>query len=181
MTGENEGLRERVLSALIALPGGSTRDLARRVGIAESTADYHLRRLAKLGLASPQFAGRTRRWYATAGGFCPVLKLAIPELRRVETVAVARALSSMPVTARGLAERSGVPDGTVRWVTAVLQRTFLLAKTRGGRVQLRDGAERCLDLAIATARCPEWGRCAVSLAWERERGPDAREPPRASP
>lgn len=168
MVEENEGLRERMLDALAAAPGVCTRDVARRVGVAESTADYHLRRLARSGLAAAHWSGRTRRWYATAGGFCPVLKRAIPEMRRAETLLVARALSSTPVSAPQLAERAGVPEGTVRWVTAVLQRTFVLAKTQGGRVYLREGAERCLEMAASASRCPEWGRCPMSLAWERD-------------
>lgn len=180
MVEENERLRERIVAALALAPGGSTRDVARLVGIAESTADYHLRRLGKLGLVTTQPSGRTRRWFATASGFCPVLRRAIPEMRRPEAIVVARALSPTPVSAPELAERSGVAEGTVRWVTAVLHRTFLLAKTRSGRVQLRDGAERCLEMAVTASRCPEWGRCPVSLAWQQGHAEEAERLPTAS-
>lgn len=180
MVEENERLRERMLAALAVAPGGSTREVARLVDVAESTADYHLRRLGKLGLVTSHPSGRTRRWFAVASGFCPVLRCAIPEMRRPETLAVASALSPTPISAPALADRTGIAEGTVRWVTAVLHRTFLLSRTRSGRVHLRDGAQRCLEMAITSTRCPEWGRCAVSLAWERERAPERERPPTAS-
>lgn len=169
----NGELRERLLLAARRMPGASTAQLAVEADAAPSTADYHLRRLAKMGELTTQMAGRTRRWFQASPRFCPVLKRAIPELRREETLAVARVLDDTPCAAPELAVRSGVPEGTVRWVTAVLHGTFLLERSRAGRVTLREGAGKCIEQAVLGACCPDWGRCPMSLAWERERA--ARE------
>ena len=173
----NEALRARVLALVQGAPGTSTRQLAAQVGMAESTVDYHLRRLGRAGEVSSVAAGRSRRWFASEGNFCPVLKRAIPELRRPEALAVARVVDDTPASVRDLVERSGLPEGTIRWVSAVLHQAYLIEKTKSGRVVRREGAERCLAQACAARPCPEWGRCPVSLAWERDREPH-RQPGR---
>jgi predicted transcriptional regulator len=171
----NGELRERLLSAARRMPGASTSQLAAAAAAADSTADYHLRRLVRSGDLTSQMTGRTRRWFQASPRFCPVLKRAIPELRRPEALAVVRALDDTPCSSTDLAARTDVPVGTVRWVTAVLKGTYLLEATRSGRVALRDGAAKCVEHAIAGSCCPDWGRCPMSAAWERERA-GRREP-----
>lgn len=159
-----DGLREQLLTIVTEMPGANTRQAAARAGVPESSADYHLRRLVKLGHLTSEFQGRTRHWYAKGCGLCPVLRRATPALRRDETRAVAEALREEPSTAGDLARHAGLTLGSVRWVAGVLGEAGLVQRTSQGRLLLRSGAQTCLGKAIHGQRCTEWGRCPVSLA-----------------
>ena len=163
-----DGLRERLLQVVTELPGAHTRQAAAAVGVPESSADYHLRRLVKEGKLLSEFSGRTRHWYARGCGLCPVLRRAVPMLRREEARACAAALDETPATAIALATRAGVTLGTARWTASVLHEARLLARVRNGRVALRPGARTCLEKAVRAERCNEWGRCPVSVAFLAE-------------
>lgn len=145
-------------------PGTSTRTVARAVGVDDSTADYHLRRMQKEGLL--QCHGRPRQvtwWHRDGGPWCPVLTAAIPAFRRDGVLAVARALDDFPVTTGELVERSGLPMGQVRWNVEVLGGLGLLEKSRTGRAALAEGATTCVEMAARGERCGQWGRCPVSF------------------
>lgn len=157
--------RDALSLAIRATPGASTRELARTTGISEWTADYHLRRMLREGALVAETVGRTRCWYAKGCGLCPVLRRAMPMLRRPEALAVALASPDDPEPLPRLASRAGVSVGTARWVTTVLADAFLLERNRFGRVALRPGAGTCLSAASAGRRCDLWGKCAVSRAW----------------
>jgi predicted transcriptional regulator len=173
--------RERLHELVAMLPGASTRMLAAECGLAETTAGYHLERLAREGLVRSQIVGRDRCWYRSGCGLCPVLRRALPVLRRPAAASVALALSATPATAGELARRTGTPTGAVRWAATELERTLLLARTRQGRLALRPGAEVCLAAATEGRACPLWGQCALSLAWrEALAGPQGEDALRAS-
>lgn len=157
-------MRERILQAVTLVPGAHTRQAASIVGVPESSADYHLRALVKEGRLTSEFNGRTRHWYARGCGLCPVLRRAVPALRRKEARAFAFALEETPAPAVAVATRAGVSVGSARWAATVLQGAGLLASTRNGRLALRTGARTCLEKAETGQRCQEWGRCPVSRA-----------------
>lgn len=160
-----DGLRQRLLCVVTDVPGANTRQAATIVGVPESSADYHLRGLVKEGLLTTEFNGRTRHWFASGCGLCPVLRRAVPALRRPEARAVALALDDCPTTATDLSRRTGVALGGVRWAASVLEDARLVVRTTGGRLRLRHGARVCLGKATAGERCPQWGRCPVSQAF----------------
>lgn len=160
-----DGLRQRLLCVVTDVPGANTRQAASIVGVHESSADYHLRSLAKEGHLSSEFNGRTRHWYARSCGLCPVLKRAIPALRREEARALAGVLGETPLTAVEAAARAGLSVGTARWAAGVLQAASLVARSSSGRLTLRQGARTCIAKAASGERCSEWGRCPVSRAF----------------
>lgn len=160
---------------LAAAPGLSTRAVARGVGVDESTADYHLRRMRKRGHVVAEPRGRELAWFLSGNGLCPVLKRAVPAVRRPEVLSVALALSETPASARAVSERSRVPVGAVRWAAGVLEETGMVARTESGRLFLRPGADVCVRRAAAGARCELWGRCEVSRALGGSLPCDARQ------
>lgn len=161
--------RPELVEAVRAMPGASTREVSRAAGVSEWTADYHLRRMLRAGEVTTENVGRTRRWYLASCGLCPVLKRAIPALRRPEAQAVALAAEDYPETLPRLARRAGLPIGTTRWITSVLEDAFLLERSRYGRLSLRHGAQTCLGAATHGRRCDLWGRCPVSREWRDPR------------
>lgn len=164
-----------ISDTLAAMPGSSTRAVARALGVDESTADYHLRRLRRRGDVVAQAHGRELAWFLSGSGLCPVLKRAVPAMRREEVLATARALDETPASARIVAERAGVPVGAVRWAAGVLEEAGLLERSRSGRLALRRGADVCIRRAAEGARCELWGRCEVSRALEAQVGPGRNE------
>lgn len=169
----------RVLAVVTARAGRQTSEVATGAGIDESTADYHLRRLAKEGRILSERVGRGRCWFPAARGFCPVLRRAIPALDRPEARAVAAALTDAPRSASQVSQASGVPVPTVRWVAGVLEDALLLQRSRAGFLMLREGAEPCRGKAARAEGCDQWGRCPMARALQQEaRGaePSARRP-----
>lgn len=96
---------------------------------------------------------------------CPILRRALPRLRREPVAIVARCLGETPVTSSELVARSGLERGSVRWASHELERTFLAQRTPGGRLHLREGAEVCVAKGLAEEACGLWGQCPVSAAW----------------
>lgn len=160
---------QRVLDVVRGRPGLSVRLVARASGVDESTANYHLRRLEKALCVAPQPVGRDLCWFASDCGLCPVLRRAVPLLRRHEARALALALDETGLSASALVARTGVPVGTVRWLVPALVGAGLAERTSSGRARLRDGASTCVAKAMHGERCGAWGRCDVSIAWARER------------
>ena len=158
-------MRERLLPLLAAHPGLSTRAIADAVSMSESTVAYHLRRLVREGEARSQVVGRDRCWYAKGCDLCPILRRAVPRLRRPAVAQVALALEETPRTASELSERAGLDRGSVRWASQELTRTFLAEKTRGGRVFLRHGADVCLAKGLSGESCTLWKTCPVGQAY----------------
>jgi DNA-binding transcriptional ArsR family regulator len=154
--------RLQLLDLAIREPGITTRQLAARIGVDETTASYHLRRLRRAGLVVSEAQGRSVHWFAASAGYCPVLRAAIPVMRRLDPRAVAHALDATPCTRVELAARAGVPVGAARWSLELLARSGIAERAKGGRVALARGAEVCRVKAAAGARCGLWGECAMS-------------------
>lgn len=161
--------RASILEAVARSPGTSTRAAARSIGVTEWTADYHLRALAKEGIVTREIIGRERCWYKSSCGFCPVIRRAMPVVRRPEALALSLAAEEathLPLTV--LSRRAGVPVGTARWAGEQLVDAFILERGRMGRLALRDGAGLCISRAASGERCELWGKCAVSRAWKEQ-------------
>ncbi|HWH07791.1 MAG TPA: winged helix-turn-helix transcriptional regulator [Candidatus Thermoplasmatota archaeon] len=154
--------RIRIAALLDHEPGASTRKVAHALAVDDSTAAYHLRRLRREGKVVEQRQGRERCWYNAGRGMCPVLRQAVPALRREETARVAQALGETPQPATWIARAAGVPLGQVRWALLVLEKAGLVARSSLGRVQLADGADVCVRNALQAKGCEAWGECPVS-------------------
>lgn len=161
-TDDPNAARLAALGYLSGCPGASTRMVARALGLDETTADYHLRRLAKQERLQSEMRGRERAWWPIGGRHCPVLRRAIPALRREETRAAALALTRAPATANELADRARISLATARWSARVLADAGLAQRTRNGRIHLAEGATPCIALAAEGKGCDQWGKCALS-------------------
>lgn len=180
----NEEARNALLAQVKACPGAHTRTLAAAVGLSESTAAYHLKRLAKMGQVHSTLVGRDRCWFLSLCGLCPVLRRALPVLRRPTVLRVAKALDDTPRSAPEIAEPLALARGTVRWATLALANAHLAERSRGGRTSLREGADVCLARATTGQPCDLWGRCPVSVSWldeQRARLTGLRAPPERAP
>ena len=177
MTDGTPPWQPELIEAIRTLPGASTRQLAGLVGISEWTADYHLRRLLRTGAVTTELAGRTRSWFVSGCGLCPVLRRAVPPMRRPEARALAMAADEWPAALPLLAKRAGVPIGAARWVSNVLTDAFIFERNRFGRVTLRRGAATCVAAAAEGRRCDLWGKCAVSRAWTQSPQDEMRPRP----
>lgn len=157
-----------ILNALERSPGACATTLARQLGLNETTVSYHLRRHEKTGVVRSEMIGRTRCWFLATCRLCPVLRRALPAFRRPEAEALAKAADDTPRAIPALAATAGVPPGTARWLTGVLEEAFLLERTHMGRWRLREGAGRCVAMAAAGAPCDQWGKCEVSKAYRNQ-------------
>lgn len=160
------GSRTRVAQFVTTTPGASTRRVAEALALDETTVDYHLSRLARAGQVVLQRQGRENCWFAASSRLCPVLRRAVPALRRDETRAIALAMDDLPRSAADLATRAGVPMGATRWALTTLKQAGLATSSKTGRVQLAEGAETCIQKALAAERCDRWGACPVSRMLE---------------
>lgn len=164
---------QRVLGFVVQRPGASTAAVAQGTQLDETTADYHLRRLMKMGKLLSEKGPRTRAWFPANRGFCPVLRRAVPALARPEARAVALALADTPRPAALVARDACLPVGQVRWAARALEPTLLVRKSRAGFLALRDGAELCRGKAARAEPCDRWGRCPLAQEWARRMGAEA--------
>lgn len=154
--------RETIESFVKGAPGASTRMVARALGMDDSTADYHLRRMRKEARVGMERSGREVTWWPVGGSFCPVLRVLIPLLRREGAEETALALDDWPSTAIHLSLRSGAPIHRIRAGTGYLLRAGVAARSRRGRVVLAPGAQRCITMGRAGKACDQWGTCEMS-------------------
>lgn len=155
-------VRRSIVAYVEETPGVSTVQVARAVGINQSTSDYHLRRLRKQGVLEHERQGRETLWFHARCGLCPVLRRALPAFRRPGVSELATRLSQRPATASAISEETGMPYGAVRWNASLLEETGILARSLHGRMMLAEGAETCVAKAVAGERCDMWGRCPLS-------------------
>ena len=136
--------------------------VARAMGMDDSTADYHLRGMLKEGRASVERTGRELTWWPPGCAYCPVLRRAIPTLRREGATALLLALDDWPVASNVLAARAGLTVQAARSHLGAFVQAGLAVKTGRGRVGLAEGARTCVQNARAGATCDKWGKCANS-------------------
>ena len=157
-----ENARDRILEFLTATPGASTRMVARAMGMDDSSADYHLRRLLKERRLELDLHGRRVAWWPARCGYCPVLRRAIPAFRREGVAATAEALGEWPVAAPEIARRAGLPLALARASLHALLDAGLATRTQRGRTARAEGAATCIAKAAGQATCDLWGACPLS-------------------
>lgn len=154
--------RALILTQVMMMPGISTRELADVLKTPESSLDYHLRRLRKDGQLVFEQNGRNVSWFVAGQGFCPVLRRALPLMRREEARRIVSLLGATPITSTTIMQETGYSMGLVRWNVTLLAAAGLLERGMSGRGVLAQGAEPCREKAIAQERCDQWGACLMS-------------------
>lgn len=125
------GTRGRVHAHVRDHPGASASDVARALALDPTTARYHLRRLEKAGLASPEGNARRERWFAAGTLDAPARKaLLVPDgARRVLDALATRPHATKSELARALA----LGRATIAWHVERLADAGLVECARVGR------------------------------------------------
>ncbi len=160
MTAKNS--QARILRVLAAAPGANTRHVARTLELDESTASYHLRRLSKQGHVASERRGREVVWFMGQMRLCPILRAAMPIMRRPTVTQLAHTLDERARTIPELAQKSGLTLGETRWAADTLADAGILKRTPGGLSRLAPGAAWCIMKAMRGESCDRWGACEPS-------------------
>lgn len=186
--------RRGVYDAVVAQPGLSIQEVARRGAISHSTAAYHLDRLAAAGLVVATADGNKVRYYRNGGRFTEQERRLLPCLENAETVRVLEAVLQRPWTYRAeIAELLGITATTVNWHLRRLFACSVLTEAREGRsaylfVERAGLAQACAGLLDKTPPSPArdaagrvlalLGHAGLPLA--PAQGPSPQEAPRAA-
>lgn len=126
--------RRTVFESVVASPGLSIQEVARRATISHSTAAYHLDRLSSAGLVVATGDGNKVRFYRNGGRFTEQERKLLPCLENAETVAVLENVLHHPWTYRAeVASALGVTATTVNWHLKRLFGASVLSEVREGR------------------------------------------------
>lgn len=124
--------RARLAALLREHPGLTPAHAARLLGVDPTTALYHLRRLAKEGLAIAEGPRRGARYFA-AGAHAPEERVRIVATQGAEDVL--RTIEAAPgATKTQLAERLAIARASLAWHLTRLERAGLVRYERAGRV-----------------------------------------------
>ena len=137
---------------------------------------YHLHRLSREEKISSSQAGREVVWFASGCGLCPVLRRAVPAMRRAGVAPLALALTDEPIPLPIIAQDAGLSVGEARWGIQVLKEVGIAQTAWNGKPSLAAGADECVARSLAHEPCPLWGSCAPSRALEGASAIRARRP-----
>lgn len=147
-----EGTTARILETVERRPGLRVTDLAQRVGVHPSTADYHLHKLVKKGQIARERVGRQVHHYPVGTGWCPrarrIHACTTETARRALQIAVTKGVISRRALTTGGASRSAA-----RWAIKVLEEAGALEKMAWGVYVLVDGIEACARAALHGRPC----------------------------
>jgi len=118
--------RRDLLMLVRDAPGSSTRSLARRVGLDESTAAYHLGRLSKLGLIVEERAGNVLAHYSAGWGDARARAYATLSTEARVALAVLKDLGR--ARAAEVARWSGMPLPVARHALLLAERRHLVGR-----------------------------------------------------
>lgn len=161
-TGEAGTTRRRVYALVQRHPALHQGDIARRLDIAEGTAEHHLRHLVRAGLLNRQRQGGHVRYWVTVQG--PVVpegavrpddrpKLGVLRKARPLQV-VANLLTDGPLSMGVLAERLGLSPGTLTHHVDALEEAGVVRRRTEGRQRIVDLVDRDDTVRILLAYEP---------------------------
>ena len=116
-------------------PGLSTRAVARAVDLDESTAGYHLHRLARAGEIVVERVGRIAAHYPNGWGDAAARKYAALSAEARIVLAVLRE-EAMPLRPVDAARRAGIPVSAARHALTLAVRLGLARRPRQGRYEV---------------------------------------------
>lgn len=149
---ELEGTTKRIEAIVTDEPGLRATDLARRVGVHPSTADYHLHKLARHGRVIRERVGRQVRHYPQGTGWCPRSREIHASLTDTGRLALRVALEKGAVSRRALTG-SGASRAAARWAIEVLERAQVLERVAWGVYVLVEEVVPCARAALEAVPC----------------------------
>jgi predicted transcriptional regulator len=133
----NNPVRARLYEAVATRPGITIQDAAEHVGIARTTAAYHLRILGREGLVIERPSRKTVHYYRNDGRLSEALQFRLQALASRRTRDVAEVVSKQPGLQRSeLATMLGISIATVNWHLRPLSERGLLREELRGRRRL---------------------------------------------
>lgn len=144
-TGETPSTRRRVYDLVQEHPGLHQRELARRLELRPSHAEYHLRQLEKAGLLRSEQRGGYRRYFVAVEPAKPIPEGAVSRedrawvglLREVRPLEIAaHLLQEEPREMGPLAEELGIASSTLSYHVDKLEETGILERYRDGNQRL---------------------------------------------
>lgn len=148
-------VRARLYEVVARHPAITIQEAAERVGIARTTASYHLRILGREGLVVERTAPKTVHYYRNDGRFTEEMQLRLQALASPRTRHVARVLAERPGLQRSeLALLLGITIATVNWHLRPLAERGLVREELQGRRRLlvpTDALRECFDVLAREA------------------------------
>lgn len=130
----SDSTRARVYERLSGCRSETAAELAAALGIARTTATYHLRLLAAQGLVGTQRVSRNRVYYRNGTGACPETRAAEALLRRRAARALLAIVAVHPrAPLRAIAACAGVSLSTTHWHLERFERAGLVHVVRTSR------------------------------------------------
>lgn len=127
--------RRQVLELLWKEPGLSRKGVASRIDIDPATAEHHLHRLQRAGLAIAERAGRIIAYFPNGwGDRLRRREATLSEEARLVIAVVQEAY--MPLNASEVAKRAPMPIGKARWALEVAHKAGFLRKRAWGRYEV---------------------------------------------
>lgn len=146
-------VRARLYEVVAWQPGITIQDAAQEVGIARTTAAYHLRILGREGLLLERPSRKTVHYYRNDGRLTEEQQMRLQALASRRTRHVAVALSERPGIQRSeLAHHLGISIATVNWHLRPLAERGLLREEVRGRRRLLFGTDALRESLAALAR-----------------------------
>jgi predicted transcriptional regulator len=143
-------VRAKLYEAVARQPGITIQDAAEKVGIARTTASYHLRILGREGLVVERPARKSVHYYRNDGRYSEDDQLRLQALASERTRHVAKLLAQKPGLQRSeLSRILGLSIATVNWHLRPLAERGLLREEPRGRRRLlfpTDAMLQCLQL-----------------------------------
>lgn len=127
--------RKQVLDLLWKEPGLSMSGVAVKIDICPATAEHHLRRLERAGLAIAERAGRFVAYFPNGwGNRLSRRQATLSEEARLVIAVIQDAW--MPLNAKEVSNRASMPLGKARWALEAARKAGFLRKRGWGRYEV---------------------------------------------
>lgn len=149
--GQEPSTRRRVFGLVQEHPGLHQREIARRLSLRPSHAEYHLRQLTKAGLLKAEEQGGYTRYFVTIEPTRPVPEGAVPPedrswvalLRQPRPLEItAHLLQEGPVEMGPLADAMGIAKSTLSYHVDKLEEDGIVERYREGNQRFLDLTDR---------------------------------------
>lgn len=144
--------RERIVEHLRTSPGQRAADVARVFDVHPSTAEYHLRRLARKGHVARVRAGRDIHHYPTGEGFCQRAREVHARLTEAGRGLLRLGLDRTVFPRQAIVER-GFSASAVRWAIDRFLDAGVIERLAWGIYELPSAWHPCVVAALREAPC----------------------------
>lgn len=168
MSGEADhvGTRARIVETLRESPGLGPSEVAEREGMHPSTADYHLRRLAREGRVTRVRSGRELHHYPVGEGWCKRSRIVHARLTDAGRAVLRLGLDRGVFPRRAIVEQ-GFSASAVRWALELLGEVGVVERLAWGVYELPSRWQGCVVAALRERPC--------TVCNETGAAPEARE------